>query len=295
MAPPMQNNLELVKMFIRANALRKLQKIRRRSHGDMFSMTKDDLNRIMTQMRKSIYDISRAEWIARSALVDQESYNAFMRGVPNDVAKMKLQLKLSFTFELYSNISKRRKPEANEKQENDAKKLKKEESFSDIPIYQEPLEKGQKRISDFFTKKKGYSGSPLIDAEIKEENEEKLPELDEEVVEMKCGKSKNEINLTPRYQTQVKKLLGTRLMKKTEKKEIANVCGKSVQWRLIKDLIPGEGISDKIIDVYSALLLLEAQKMNKNICILESNWIQVQMGASAKNKYRQVSKLRIGA
>jgi len=68
MAPPMQNNLEILKIFIRANALRKIAKMRRRSSGNIFSMTKEDIDKIIQQMRKSCKEIARAEEIAKTAL-----------------------------------------------------------------------------------------------------------------------------------------------------------------------------------------------------------------------------------
>ena len=74
----MSSNLEVLKKYVRANALRRLNNSMRRRSGHIFSFTQDDLVKIADQMKRACSDIATAEYIADEALVDQSTYNSFM-------------------------------------------------------------------------------------------------------------------------------------------------------------------------------------------------------------------------
>ena len=214
---------------------------------------------------------------------------ASLRGVSDDVYKQVLQKKLSLSFESIAQISKRRKPETLEEKaakveaekidENENQKKSHCPTFSEIPSYGIPLEKGQLKIEDFFKPQSRISDAPVV--EIKEEKPE-LAEENEEEAEIQSCESKNEIILNPTLQGKVKRLLSKKLTTKAmNSKIIVEINGFNLKWPTFQELKQGYGISCVLIDAYSKLLSWEAEKLGLNICILDANFIQVALAGSS--------------
>jgi len=312
MGAPMSSNMEALKKFIRANALRRLNKTLRRRSGYLYSLTTDDLAKIADQLKKTCFDVANAENIAVAALIDQAAFNQFMDKLPSDIYKAKLQRKLSVPFELSSMSSKTSDAmEKKAKNRSDGEKTIPEEQNQECPskfkthlsgekivvssassqildLGMLGLEKGQKKIFDFFKPKNGLSGLPVVKEEVKPAEDEN------EAYEVQSAVSEDSIILNPKLQAKLKKLLTKKLTSAAlNAKEIVKVAGTtSLKWKVLQDLKPKKGVSCELLDCYITLLRHEAQKIGKNdVAILEAQYLyRIMEDKNNVQIFRRVSK-----